>query len=63
MKKKYQKKARDIIVKKLEEEYKLNVNRKKTKIVNNKEGFSFLGYVFKVIDGKLVIKLKKSKFF
>lgn len=54
------KKAIGIIIEKLEGEYKLKVNRKKTKIVSCKEGFSFLGYIFKVIDKKLVIKIKKS---
>lgn len=54
------KNARDIIMEKLEKEYKLKVNRKKTKIVSCREGFSFLGYVFKVIDKKLVIKIKRS---
>ena len=54
------KKARDIIIDKLEREYKLKVNTKKTKIVNNREGFSFLGYLFKVIDKKIIIKIKKS---
>lgn len=54
------KKARDIIIEKLEGEYKLKLNRKKTKIVSCKEGFSFLGYIFKVIDKKLVIKIKRS---
>lgn len=48
------------ITEKLNEEYKLNVNKKKTSIVHNREGFSFLGYVFKVINGKTVIKIKKS---
>lgn len=54
------KKAKDIIIDKLDKKYKLKVNRKKTKIVSCKEGFSFLGYVFKVIDKKLVIKIKRS---
>ena len=45
---------------KLEKEYKLKVNRKKTKIVSCREGFSFLGYVFKVIDKRIVIKIKRS---
>ena len=54
------KKARDIIIDKLDKKYKLKVNTKKTKIVSCKEGFSFLGYVFKVIDKKLVIKIKRS---
>lgn len=52
--------AREIIIKKLEEEYKLNINFKKTKIVNCKEGFTFLGYVFKVINKKVIIKIKKE---
>ena len=52
--------ARKIIVQKLEDEYKLQVNSKKTYIVNSKNGFNFLGYVFKVIDGKTIIKIKKS---
>lgn len=54
------KNAKAKITEKLNKEYKLNVNRKKTFIVNNKEGFSFLGYTFKVIDGKTVIKIKRS---
>ena len=54
------KKAKDIIIDKLDKKYKLKVNRKKTKIVSCKEGFSFLGYIFKVIDKKLVIKIKRS---
>ena len=52
--------AIDLIIDKLEREYKLKVNTKKTKIVNNREGFSFLGYLFKVIDKKIIIKIKKS---
>lgn len=54
------KKARDIIIDKLKREYKLKVNKKKTKIVSCKDGFSFLGYIYKVIDNKLIIKIKKS---
>ncbi len=54
------KQAREVIVRKLESEYKLNVNSKKTFIVNSKTGFNFLGYVFRVVDGKTVIKVKKS---
>ena len=54
------KKAKDIIIDKLDKKYKLKVNTKKTKIVSCKEGFSFLGYIFKVIDKKLVIKIKRS---
>lgn len=54
------KKAKRIITEKLENEYLLKANPKKTFIVNSKEGFSFLGYVIKVIDGKTVVKLKRS---
>ncbi len=53
-------KVRDIIIDKLEKEYKLKINTKKTKIVSCREGFSFLGYVFKAINKKLVIKIKRS---
>lgn len=54
------KKTRDIITEILDKEYKLKVNKKKTKIVSCMEGFSFLGYIYKVIDNKLIIKIKKS---
>lgn len=54
------KQAKEIIIKKLASEYKLKVNTKKTFIVNSKTGFVFLGYVFRVIDGKIVMKIKKS---
>lgn len=53
------KQAREIIVEKLEQEYKLKVNTKKTFIVNSKIGFAFLGYVFKVLDNKTIIKIKR----
>ena len=50
----------------LEQKYKLNINLKKTKITNSKNGFVFLGYNFKVINKKTIIKinnnaLKKAK--
>lgn len=50
----------------LEKKYKLKVNNNKTKITNSKKGFVFLGYNFKVIDKKTIIKintnaLKKAK--
>ena len=53
------KQAREIIIEKLEQEYKLKVNTKKTFIVNSKIGFAFLGYVFKVLDNKTIIKIKR----
>ena len=54
------KKAREIIVEKLEMEYKLKVNGKKTWINNMKYGFSFLGYTYKVINDKTIIRIKRS---
>ncbi len=54
------KKSRDIIKNKLLREYKLEINDKKTMIINVKNSFSFLGYTFKVINNKIIIKIKKS---
>ena len=45
---------------KLEKEYKLKINEKKTWINNIKYGFNFLGYTYKVIDKKTIIKIKRS---
>ena len=56
------KKAKKIIVEKLENEYKLKVNTKKTFITNNKNGFSFLGYVFKVDNNKIIVRIKRENF-
>lgn len=53
-------KAKNLIIDKLIKEYKLNINTKKTFIVNMKYGVSFLGYTFKVINNKTIIKVKKS---
>lgn len=52
--------AKKIIIDKLEKEYKLMINEKKTWINNMKYGFSFLGYTYKVIDKKTIIKIKRS---
>lgn len=52
------KKIENILIKK----YKLKLNSKKTKIVSAKEGFSFLGYTYKVINGKTIVKLKKEAY-
>lgn len=54
------KKALAIITNKLKYEYKLEINKKKTFITNSRNGFSFLGYVFKVINNKTIIKIKQS---
>lgn len=44
----------------LNNKYKLKLNSKKTKIVNVKDGFSFLGYTYKVINKKTLVKLRKE---
>lgn len=49
-----------IIENKLYKEYKLDINKNKTVIVNAKNGISFLGYNFKVINKKTIIKLNKN---
>lgn len=46
----------------LRDKYKLELNSKKTKIVREKEGFSFLGYTYKVINKKTVIRIKKQSY-
>ena len=54
------KEAKEKIVEKLEMKYKLKVNGKKTWINNMKYGFSFLGYTYKVINDKTIIRIKRS---
>ena len=54
------KEAKEKIVEKLEMEYKLKVNGKKTWINNMKYGFSFLGYTYKVINNKTIVRIKRS---
>lgn len=51
----YLKKVRDEVITILNKDYKLQVNKKKTKIVSAKEGFAFLGYTFKVINKKTIL--------
>lgn len=52
--------AQKIIIDKLNKEYKLIVNPKKTYICNLKSGFSFLGYTFKINNNKTIIKVRKE---
>ena len=55
------KEAKYIIKKKLENDYDLKINLKKTHIYEMKYGFSFLGYIFKFNKNKkTIIKIKKS---
>ena len=54
--KNYLKKCLDLIIDKLNE-YKLELNKKKTKIDSIKNGIDFLGYRF-YINNKIIIKLR-----
>ena len=58
--KEYLKQCLVIIEEKLEKEYKLKLNKNKTHIKNIKEGIIFLGYNFRVINKKTIIKLSKN---
>ena len=49
-----------VIRKKLKEEYKININEKKTKITNSKEGFIFIGYRFFVKNKKTVVLIRNE---
>lgn len=44
----------------LNHEYDLNINLKKTGITSNKQGFTILGYRFRVINNKTIINIKKE---
>lgn len=50
------------IILKLENTFKLQVNLKKTHITNNKEGFVFLGYKFKVVNKKNIVVIRQETF-
>ena len=56
------KNALEEIEKILENIYKLKINKKKTKIASIKDGFSFLGYTFKVVNKKTIVKIKKESY-
>lgn len=58
--KKYLKYALEIIRNKLENEYKLSINNKKTFMVDSYNGFEFLEYRFRVIDNKTIIDIKSE---
>lgn len=53
-------KVKDIIINKLELEYKLKPNYKKTFIVSLSVGVEFLGKLFKVKNNKTIITIRKS---
>ena len=54
--KEYLKKCLKIIKYKLENEFNLKINHKKTKIDSIKDGIDFLGYNFYIKDGKVILK-------
>lgn len=58
--KKYLEECLKKIEKMLYDYFKLEINTKKTKIVSSKEGFTFLGYTFKIYNNKTVIKVKQA---
>ena len=58
--KEYLKYCLNIIVDKLYNEYKLSVNKNKTYISSSKNGIPFLGYNFKVINNKTIIRLNSN---
>ena len=59
--KQYLKYCLSIIIKILNNYYKLDINNKKTKITNNKQGFCILGYRFRVINKKTIINIVKKQ--
>ena len=50
----------ELIENKINIEYKLKLNNKKTVISNSNQGISFLGYTFRVKDNKTIIKLSSN---
>lgn len=48
------------IINELNNIYKLKINIKKTFITNNINGFTFLGYRFRVINNKTIINISNS---
>ena len=58
--KEYLKYCLNVIIDKLYNEYKLSVNKNKTYISSSKNGIPFLGYNFKVINNKTIIRLNSN---
>ena len=58
--KEYLKYCLNEITKILNQEYKLEINKKKTNIVSIKQGFIFLQYRFQVVNNKTIIKLSNN---
>ena len=60
--KEYLKYVLGVIEEKLMREYKLNINKKKTRIYSIMEGFEFLGYRFKVENNKTIISVNNKTY-
>lgn len=58
--KEYLKYALKVISSKLEKEYKLKINRRKTMILDSYHDFEFLGYNFKIINNRVIINNKSE---
>ena len=58
--KEYLKDSLELIENKINNEYKLKLNNKKTIISNSNQGISFLGYTFRVKNNKTIIKLSSN---
>lgn len=56
----YLKYALKVISSKLEKEYKLRINKRKTMILDSYHGFEFLGYNFRVINNRVIINIKSD---
>ena len=58
--KEYLKSSLELIENKINNEYKLKLNSKKTIISNSNQGISFLGYSFRVKNNKTIVKLNTN---
>ncbi len=57
MYKEYLKDVKEKITRELREKYLLDINKKKTLIVNIREGFTFCGYRFRIVGKKTIINV------
>lgn len=58
--KEYLKECLSKIIEKLDKKFKLKCNPKKTKIVKASQGFVFLGYHFKIVKKKTIVKIRSE---
>lgn len=57
----YLKECLNIIISKLNNEYKLEINENKTYVANMKNGVNFLGYRFYIKNNKIIMRYSKSR--